>query len=131
MLAERNPSTDTMNAYSVNAAVAATRSDTGAGGGEGSISENAVSGAASASALAPGCGLIADGVTAAGVGMASGADAIDAALAWHGGDPRATIETLLADCGHLRVQLAAARNCISRGLTRGWLPELERPIAEL
>ncbi|MDE1157983.1 MAG: hypothetical protein PW791_06845 [Neorhizobium sp.] len=61
----------------------------------------------------------------------SEADAIEAALAWHGGDPRATIETLLADCGHLRVQLAAARNCISRGLTRGWLPEPDRPVAEV
>ncbi len=70
-------------------------------------------------------------MAAAGLPVGPDADAVDAALAWHGGDPRATIETLLADCGHLRVQLAAARNCISRGLTRGWLPELERPIAEL
>lgn len=51
---------------------------------------------------------------------------VDAALAWHDGDARATIETLLRDCDHLRQQIEIARGCISRGLTRGWVPELER-----
>lgn len=54
-------------------------------------------------------------------------DPIDAALAYHDGDVRATIATLLADCGHLREQVLTAKACISRGLTRGWTPELERP----
>ncbi len=53
-------------------------------------------------------------------------DPIDAALAYHDGDVRATIATLLADCGHLREQLGIAKGCISRGLTRGWTPVLER-----
>lgn len=53
-------------------------------------------------------------------------DPIDQALIYHGGDPRATIATLLADCGHLRDQLGLARGCISKGLTRGWVPEVDR-----
>ncbi|MBZ7925035.1 hypothetical protein LAC79_24930 [Ensifer adhaerens] len=53
-------------------------------------------------------------------------DAIDEALAWHDGDVRATIATLLDDCAFLRDQLASARGCISKGLTRGWLPATER-----
>lgn len=53
-------------------------------------------------------------------------DPIDAALAYHNGDVRATISTLLADCGHLREQLVIATGCISKGLTCGWTPELER-----
>lgn len=51
---------------------------------------------------------------------------VDAALAWHNGDARATIETLLRDCGYLREQIDLARGCISKGLTRGWLPGMER-----
>ncbi|WP_326912861.1 hypothetical protein [Rhizobium johnstonii] len=54
------------------------------------------------------------------------ATVVDAALDWHGGDSRATIETLLMDCAHLRAQLDTASRCLSRGLTRGWLPELDR-----
>jgi hypothetical protein len=53
-------------------------------------------------------------------------DPIDQALAWHGGDPRATISTLLDDCAFLRQQLLIANHCVSRGLTRGWLPQAER-----
>lgn len=53
-------------------------------------------------------------------------DEVQAALAWHDGDAEATIRTLLADCGHLRSQLVTAQACISRGLTRGWVPALER-----
>lgn len=52
---------------------------------------------------------------------------IDEALAYHDGDVRATIATLIADCAHLREQLAIAKACMSKGLTRGWSPELERP----
>lgn len=55
-------------------------------------------------------------------------DPIDEALAYHDGDVRATISTLLADCGHLREQLLMAKACISHGLTRGWTPGLERKI---
>lgn len=55
-------------------------------------------------------------------------DPVDAALAYHNDDVRATISTLLADCGHLREQLVIAKGCISKGLTRGWTPELEREV---
>ena len=55
-------------------------------------------------------------------------DPIDQALAYHDGDVRATISTLLADCGYLRQQLVLAKACISKGLTRGWSPELEREM---
>jgi len=56
------------------------------------------------------------------------ADEIDAALAWHNGDAMATIATLIADCRHLREQLALARGSMSAGFTRGWTPALEREI---
>ncbi|MBO9198139.1 hypothetical protein J5277_28835 [Rhizobium sp. 16-449-1b] len=55
---------------------------------------------------------------------------VDAALAWHDGDARATIETLLLDCAHLRGQLDMASRCLSLGLTRGWRPELNRTADE-
>ncbi|NKN12296.1 dehydrogenase [Rhizobium laguerreae] len=48
-----------------------------------------------------------------------------AAMAWHGGDPRATIDALLKDRERLCEQLAIARACISKGYTRGWLPGAE------
>lgn len=50
---------------------------------------------------------------------------VDAAMAWHGGDPRATIDALLRDRERLCEQLAIARACISRGYTRGWWPGAE------
>lgn len=53
-------------------------------------------------------------------------DPVEAALAWHDGDARATIETLLEDCGHLREQLEIARSFLSKGVTRGWSPEKDR-----
>ncbi|WP_331375158.1 hypothetical protein [Sinorhizobium chiapasense] len=52
---------------------------------------------------------------------------VEAALAWHDEDPRATIATLLLDCKHLREQLALAEQFMSRGLTRGWSPQYHRP----
>ncbi|AWM28062.1 hypothetical protein [Sinorhizobium fredii] len=53
-------------------------------------------------------------------------DEIASALAWHGGDAEATIRTLLADCKHLREQLALAQIAMSVGFTRGWSPCRER-----
>lgn len=53
-------------------------------------------------------------------------DPVDVALAWHEGNARATIETLLQDCGHLRKQLAIAQSFLSKGMTRGWVPSGER-----
>jgi len=53
-------------------------------------------------------------------------DPVDAALAWHHGDPRATIATLIEDCRHLRHQLALTEGAMSRGLTRGWTPSFDR-----
>ncbi|CAN7640135.1 hypothetical protein LJR257_004677 [Ensifer adhaerens] len=49
-------------------------------------------------------------------------DEFTAALAWHDGDAKATIRTLLADCRHLREQLALAEISMSLGFTRGWRP---------
>lgn len=53
-------------------------------------------------------------------------DPIDAALAWHAGDARATIATLIEDCRHLRQQLALTEGAMSRGMTRGWSPSFDR-----
>lgn len=53
-------------------------------------------------------------------------DPVDAALAWHQGDPRATIATLIEDCRHLRQQLALTEGAMSRGMTRGWRPSFDR-----
>ncbi|WP_376742153.1 hypothetical protein [Ensifer canadensis] len=49
-------------------------------------------------------------------------DELAAALAWHDGDPIATIRTLLDDCRHLREQLALAEISMSLGFTRGRRP---------
>lgn len=53
-------------------------------------------------------------------------DAVSAALAWHDGDVRATIVTLLADCAHLQRQLELARSAMGRGFARGWDPLPQR-----
>jgi hypothetical protein len=50
---------------------------------------------------------------------------IEAALAWHDDDPRATIDIL-----YLRQQLALAEAAMSRGMTRGWVPSFERRIQQ-
>jgi len=55
---------------------------------------------------------------------------IEAALAWHDDDPRATIATLLEDILYLRQQLALAEAAMSRGMTRGWVPSFERRIQQ-
>lgn len=51
---------------------------------------------------------------------------IDEALAWHDGDARAAIATLLADCAYLRWQLDLAGRAMGTGFTRGWRPDPER-----
>ena len=53
-------------------------------------------------------------------------DDVEAALAWHSGDARATIQTLLDDCKHLRCQLALAEGAMSAGMARGWRPSFDR-----
>ncbi|MDX3929078.1 MAG: CUE domain-containing protein [Shinella sp.] len=53
-------------------------------------------------------------------------DELEAVLAYHDGDAEAAIRTLLADCAHLRGQLALASGVISKGFVRGWNPEEER-----
>ncbi|CAN7255158.1 hypothetical protein LJR235_001051 [Pararhizobium sp. LjRoot235] len=53
-------------------------------------------------------------------------DEIAAALAFHDGDVRATIGTLIEDCRHLREQLALTQIAMSIGFTRGWTPSFER-----
>lgn len=50
------------------------------------------------------------------------ADPVDHIIAWHDGDSRAAIETLMEDIQHLRLQLALATAAMGRGFTRGWLP---------
>lgn len=51
---------------------------------------------------------------------------VQAALAWHDDDVNATIATLLEDIRHLRQQLVLTESAMSRGMTRGWKPALER-----
>jgi len=53
-------------------------------------------------------------------------DEIDAAIAFHGGDLRATIACLLEDCADLRRNLALTERAMSLGITRGWRPSFER-----
>lgn len=53
-------------------------------------------------------------------------DEVAAAVAWHDGDAQATIRTLLADCKHLREQLALAEVSMSLGFARGWRPSADR-----
>lgn len=54
------------------------------------------------------------------------ADPVDHIIAWHDGDSRAAIETLMEDILHLRTQLALATAAMGRGFTRGWMPEADR-----
>jgi hypothetical protein len=56
-------------------------------------------------------------------------DEVAQALAWHDGDPIATIATLIEDCAFLRQELAAAEQLLSKGFGRGWVPRMERAIA--
>ena len=56
-------------------------------------------------------------------------DEYTAVLAYHDGDTKEAIETLLADVRHLRRQLALAEGAMSRGMTRGWSPSYERSDA--
>jgi len=58
------------------------------------------------------------------------ADEVDAAIAWHDGDVRATVATLLADCAYLRWQLELARRAMGRGFVRGWEPHAARGLTE-
>jgi hypothetical protein len=53
---------------------------------------------------------------------------VEAALAFHDDDAKATIATLLGDIKHLRMQLALAEVAMSRGMTRGWTPKFERDV---
>lgn len=53
-------------------------------------------------------------------------DDVEIALAYHDGDARAAIATLLEDCRHLRLQLALTEGVMSRGMTRGWMPSYDR-----
>ncbi len=54
---------------------------------------------------------------------------LDIVLAYHDGNARAAIETLLKDCQDLRLQLALAEGAMSKGMTRGWSPRYERDDA--
>ncbi|NEJ10322.1 hypothetical protein GR238_33675 [Rhizobium leguminosarum] len=51
---------------------------------------------------------------------------VEAALAFHDDDAKATVATLLSDIKHLRFQLALAQSAKSYGMTRGWLPKFDR-----
>ncbi|RUM24376.1 hypothetical protein EFQ99_16455 [Rhizobium vallis] len=53
---------------------------------------------------------------------------VEAALAFHDDDAKATIATLLGDIKHLRMQLALAEAAMSRGMTRGWTPKFDRDV---
>jgi hypothetical protein len=58
-------------------------------------------------------------------GHAAGSYEVEAALAYHDEDAKATTATLLGDIKHLRLQLALAEATISQGMTRGWKPKFE------
>lgn len=61
------------------------------------------------------------------------ADPIEHLIAWHDGDTRAALRTLLDDCRDLRERLAIAEAAMGRGYTRGWKPSLgldSEPIAD-
>jgi hypothetical protein len=51
---------------------------------------------------------------------------IEAVLTYHHEDAQAAIGTLLEDIRHLRRQLALAEGVMSKGMTRGWLPDYDR-----
>lgn len=51
---------------------------------------------------------------------------VDLTLAWHDGNARAAIATLLADCAYLRWQLELAGRAMGSGFTRGWRPAPDR-----
>ncbi|CDM63027.1 hypothetical protein LPU83_pLPU83d_1657 (plasmid) [Rhizobium favelukesii] len=53
---------------------------------------------------------------------------VEAALAFHDEDAKATIATLLGDIKHLRMQLALAEAAMSHGMTRGWTPTFDREV---
>ncbi|MBY3513047.1 hypothetical protein HFN76_12485 [Rhizobium laguerreae] len=54
------------------------------------------------------------------------ASELDEVVAFHDGDMRAAIGTLLDDIRHLRQQLALAEGAMSRGMTRGWRLHYDR-----
>ena len=56
------------------------------------------------------------------------ADPVDHIIAWHDGDIRAAIETLMEDIQHLRLQLALATAAMGKGFTRGWKPDADRDV---
>lgn len=51
---------------------------------------------------------------------------LEEVLAYHGGDARAAVQTLLDDCRHLRRELVLTEGAMSRGMTRGWKPRFDR-----
>nr|WP_085061964.1 hypothetical protein [Rhizobium leguminosarum] len=51
---------------------------------------------------------------------------VDAVVAYHDGNVRAAITTLLLDCRHLRLQLALTEGMTSRSTTAGSRPTVER-----
>ncbi|MBY5581777.1 hypothetical protein [Rhizobium leguminosarum] len=51
---------------------------------------------------------------------------VDAVVAFHDGDVRAAITTLLLDCHHLRLQLAFAERGMNCGMTPGRTQTVER-----
>lgn len=52
--------------------------------------------------------------------------AVEAELAWHDGDAKATIADLIKDRQFLRQQLELADFAGSKGFSRGWRPAYER-----
>lgn len=60
------------------------------------------------------------------IGEAVENDEREEVIAYHGGDARAAVGTLLEDIRHLRRQLALAEGVMSKGMTRGWLPDYDR-----
>ena len=57
-------------------------------------------------------------------------DEVQAVLAWHDGDARASIRTLLADLKETREQLALAEIMMGKGFSRGWKPSAGKETSD-
>ncbi|WP_064815519.1 MULTISPECIES: hypothetical protein [unclassified Rhizobium] len=66
------------------------------------------------------------GYARAAIGEAVEDDEREAVIAYHRGDMRAAIATLLEDIRHLRRQLALTEGAMGRGMARGWRPSFDR-----
>ena len=53
-------------------------------------------------------------------------DELEELLGAFGGDALAALRSVLDDCHHLHAQLTIAQTAMSKGFTRGWVPNPDR-----